>query len=205
MAISKFSGFPFYLSASREATTLQLITNTPYFAFTHNIHVRFYLLEKCSFPAKVKAAFSFILLSKITLEGRKPALETADMHIFFWSKNKSSNYKLSLCETEFVWMWYLNSEMGRSEYVYDLGSIQWCYRANICSQPAFHPVKERQKKKKNPTVFLILLWQVHLQILDFFNPHRYSSYWATVNLLQQSCIWSQKECVKCGKFQCAVS
>lgn len=152
MAISKFSGFPFYLSASREATTLQLITNTPYFAFTHNIHVRFYLLEKCSFPAKVKAAFSFILLSKITLEGRKPALETADMHVFFWSKNKSSNYKLSLCETEFVWMWYLNSEMGRSEYVYDLGSIQWCYRANICSQPAFHPVKERQKKKKTNSI-----------------------------------------------------
>jgi len=83
MAISKFSGFPFYLSASREATTLQLITNTPYFAFTHNIHVHFYLLEKCSFPAKVKAAFSFIFLSKITLEGRKPPLETADMHIFF--------------------------------------------------------------------------------------------------------------------------
>lgn len=39
--------------------------------------------------------------------------------------------------------------MGSSEYVYDLGSIQWCYRANICSQPAFHPAKERQKKKPN--------------------------------------------------------
>lgn len=85
MAISKFSGSPFYLSASREPTTLQLITNTPYFAFTHNIHVHFYLLETCSFPAgaKAKAAFSFILLSETTLERGKPTLETADMHIFF--------------------------------------------------------------------------------------------------------------------------
>lgn len=41
-------------------------------------------------------------------------------------------------------MWYLNSEMGSSEYAHDLRSIWWCYRANIFSQPVFHPVKERQ-------------------------------------------------------------
>lgn len=82
MAISKFSGSPFYLSASGEPT-LQLITNIPYFAFTHNVQVHFYLLETCSIPARAKAAFSFILLSETTLERGKPALETADMHIFF--------------------------------------------------------------------------------------------------------------------------
>lgn len=59
MAFPKFNGSHYYLSASREATTLELITNTPPFAFTHSIDVHFYLLEACSFCGKIKVAFCF--------------------------------------------------------------------------------------------------------------------------------------------------
>lgn len=99
MAFLKFNGSPYYLSASREATTLELITNAPSFAFTHSIHVHFYLLEARSFPGRIKAAFSFLLFSKMTLYRRKLALETTDTGTFFSKpKIKIKNEKL---ETEF--------------------------------------------------------------------------------------------------------
>lgn len=96
MAFLKFNGSPYYLSASREATTLELITNTPSFAFTHSVHVQFYLLEARSFPGRIKAAFSFLLFSKMILYRRKLALETTDTDTFFQKKKKREKL-----ETEF--------------------------------------------------------------------------------------------------------
>lgn len=56
MAFPKFNGSRY---ASREATTLELISNTPSFAFTGSIHVHFYLLEAHSSPGRIKVAFCF--------------------------------------------------------------------------------------------------------------------------------------------------
>lgn len=105
MAFLKFNGCPYYLSASREATTLELITNTPSFAFTHSIRVHFYLLEAHSFPGRIKAAFSFPLFSGMTLYRRKLALETTDTDTFFLNQRKKKkkekgNSKLSLIECD---------------------------------------------------------------------------------------------------------
>lgn len=107
MAFLKFNGSPYYLSASREATTLELITNTPSFAFTHSIRVHFYLLEAHSFPGRKKAAFSFSLFSEMTLYRRKLALETTDTDTSFLNqrkkkekRKKKGNSKLSLSECD---------------------------------------------------------------------------------------------------------
>lgn len=117
MAFPKFNGSHYYLSVSREATTLELITNTPSFAFTCSIHVHFYLLEAHSFPCRIKVAFGF----------QKWLCKEENLHwrllipiFFFWIRKC-----IEQLETEVEWLCYLNSEsISSSMYLHDL-RLHW--------------------------------------------------------------------------------
>lgn len=81
MAFPKFNGSCSYLSAFREATPLELITNIPSFAFPHSINVHLNLLKAHSSPGRIKMAFCF---QKSVCKKRKSALETWGKKLYFF-------------------------------------------------------------------------------------------------------------------------
>lgn len=122
MAFSKFNGSCYYLSAFREATTLELITNIPSFAFPRRIHVHFNLLEALSLPGRIKVAFCF----------QKPVCKTENLHwkpgncwytfllcFFFFNQNQ-----IEQLESEFERLHYLASEIVSNMYWSDL-RLHW--------------------------------------------------------------------------------
>lgn len=137
--------------------------------------MHFDLLETHSSPGRKKGG---ILLSKMTLWRRKPTCSGDCWLPIFWKAKK----QIKQLETEFALMHYLNSKIVSSMYLQHL-RLHW-EAVTDATEPMFVLKQCFTLLKGGRKPFLIQPWEVFLEMLVIFSHCRYSSYWATGNLLQ---------------------